>query len=100
MKNLISYLLSLLVLACLLQACQKQQLEEVHPCQSIAYVIDKKDDLGNLLATDTSICWPQVCGEELARFQAMNKEPQPICGQPGAYIRLVIWTASSTTERQ
>ncbi len=100
MKNVISYLLSLLVLACLLQACQKQQHEEIHRCQSIAYVIDKKDVWGNLLATDTSICWPQVCGEELARFQAMDKEAKPICGQPGAYMRLVIWSASSTIKRQ
>jgi hypothetical protein len=73
-------------------SCQKQDLVEVIRCQSIAYVIDKTDANKNVIATDTSIYWPQVCGEDLQRFMAMSKEPQPMCGQPGSYMRLVIWT--------
>jgi hypothetical protein len=93
MKKSTSSNLLLPLLICLFVSCQKQQLEDVIQCQSIAYVIDKTDALGKILATDTSICWPQVCGEDLQRFRAMSKDPQPICGQPGSFMRLVIWTS-------
>jgi hypothetical protein len=83
--------IQLLITTCLFISCQKKKLEEVISCQSIAYVIDKTDANKNVIATDTSIYWPQVCGEDLQRFMAMSKEPQPICGQPGSYMRLVIW---------
>jgi hypothetical protein len=85
--------LLLFLSVCLFISCQKQDLEVEAPrCQSIAYVIDKTDSSHHLIETDTSIYWPQVCGEDLQRFMAMSKKPQPLCGQPGASIRLVIWT--------
>jgi hypothetical protein len=98
MKNSTFSNLLLLFLSCLLFSCHKQHLEDAIKCQSIAYVIEKKDVKGNFVATDTSICWPQVCGEELARFKALNKEPEPLCGRPGSYMVLVIWSPGSTTK--
>lgn len=94
MKNSISCGLSLLLFSCLLYSCQKQDVEVPSQCQSIAYVIEKKDGSGNMVTIDTSIYWPRVCGDELARFRTMNKEPQPICGQPGSFLQLVIWSRS------
>jgi len=75
----------------LLVSCRKEVTVRPDPCRSIAYLIDRTDISGKIIKTDTSIVWSHVCGEELQRFMALSKDPEPLCGSPGCYIRLVIW---------
>ena len=72
-----------------LSSCRKPRL--YNDCRSVAYVIDKKDQLGKIYRTDTSICWPLVCGDDLKQFLRMDTRPERICGCEGCYGRLVIY---------
>ena len=87
--------LKLALLFVLLVSCRKEVIPSTDPCRGIAYLIDRTDVSGKVIKTDTSIVWPCVCGEALQRFMGLSKDPEPLCGLPGCYIRLVIFKIGS-----
>lgn len=72
----------------LLAACTKQEVIQKEKCKSVIFWLDIYE-AGKLIETDTSIYFPKVCGNELKYYDAMSREPQPICGS-GNFLRMVI----------
>jgi len=79
----------LLLALVLILSCQKEHFES--NCRSVAYVIDSVNSSGKICRTDTSICWPEVCDSELVRFESLGSKPEPMCGRPKCFMRLVIF---------
>ena len=78
--------MSKLIFLLLLIGCTKAHIPY---CKSVGYFIDVYDEKGKYLKTDTSIYWPVVCGEELARFEKLSKDTIRICLST-EYMYLVI----------
>ena len=79
-----------IIAMCWLMACCSctKEVPQIDKCKSVIYWLDIYKD-GILIKTDTSIYFPHVCGSELAYYEKMSREPQPICTD-GNYLRLEI----------